>query len=82
MLPLSGSASTIRVRLCRASEVLAAQLWEHGDQEDQDPTTQSAGHGTSQANSGGGGSPSQWCGETSSPAGEKHNQLNARLHGD
>lgn len=69
--PFPGSASTVRVRLWRPSEVLAAQLWEHGDQEDQDPATQSAGQGTSQAASGGGGSPSQWWAETSSPAGDK-----------
>ncbi|TNN88728.1 hypothetical protein EYF80_001060 [Liparis tanakae] len=44
-------ASTVRLRLCRPSAVLVAQLCEQGDQEDQEPTTQSAGQATSQATS-------------------------------
>lgn len=61
----------MRVRLCRPSAFLVAQLCEQADQEDQEPTTQSAEQATSQANSAGGGSPSQWAAGTSSPEEDK-----------
>lgn len=66
-LPFPGSANTVRVRLCRPSVFLVEQLCEQGDQEDQDPVTQSAEQATSQATSVGGGSPSQCVTGTSSP---------------
>lgn len=66
-VPFPGMASTRRVRLCRPSAVLEAQLWEQGDQEDQGPTTQSAGQATSQATCVGGGSSTQWAVGTSTP---------------
>lgn len=61
----------MRVRLCLPSVFLVAQLWEQGDQEDQEPTTQSAEQATSQATTVGGGSSSQCVIATASP--EKDN---------
>lgn len=65
--PFPGRANTVRLRLCRPSVVLVAQLCEHGDQEDQEPTTQSAAQARSQATSEGGESPSQEAAGTASP---------------
>lgn len=70
-LPFPGMANTMRVRLCRPSAVLVAQLWEQGDQEDQGATTQSAGQATSQATSVGGGSSTQWTMGTYTPEEDK-----------
>lgn len=57
----------MRLRLCRPSEFLVAQLCEQGDQWDQQVTTQSAAQARLQATSEGGGSPSQEAVGTTSP---------------
>lgn len=57
----------MRLRLCRPSEFLVAQLCEQGDQWDQQLTTQSAAQARLQATSEGGGSPSQEAVGTTSP---------------
>lgn len=57
----------MRLRLCRPSELLVAQLCEQGDQWDQQLTTQSAAQARSQATSEEGGSPSQEAVGTTSP---------------
>lgn len=65
--PFPGMANTVRLRLCLPSAVFVAQLCEQEDQEDQEPTTQSAEQATSQASSVGGGSSTQWVSGTSPP---------------
>lgn len=76
-LPFPGSANTVRVRLCRPSVFLVEQLCEQGDQDDQDPITQSAEQATSQATSVGGGLPSQCVTGTSSP---KRDGIRYKIH--